>query len=71
MFNPDAVMWDGFDDAVIGMTDNGNVAYDVTKIHEILESQGMTIDEAIEFAEYNILCAHVGEFTPVHITLID
>jgi len=70
MFNPDAVLWDGLDDAVIGMTDNGNVAYDVTKIHEILMSQGMELDEAIEFAEYNILCAYVGEFTPVHITLI-
>jgi hypothetical protein len=71
MFNPDAVLWDGLDDAVIGMTENGNVVYDVTKIHVILMSQGMTLDEAIEFHEYNISCTYVGEFTPVHITLID
>jgi hypothetical protein len=70
-FNPDAVLWDDLDDAVIGMTNNGNVAYDVTKIHEIFMSQGMNLDEAIEFTEYNILGAYVGEFTPVHITLID
>ena len=71
MYNPDAVLWDDLDDAVIGMTDNGNVAYDVSKIHDIFMSQGMTLDEAIEFTEYNVLSAYVGEFTPVHITLID
>jgi hypothetical protein len=24
----------------------------------------------IEYVEYNILCAYVGEFTPIHITTI-
>jgi hypothetical protein len=71
MYNPDAIMWDGFDEAIIGMTTNGHVVYDISKIHELLMANGeMTLDEAIDYAEYNILCAHVGEFTPVHMTTL-
>jgi len=68
-YNPDAIMWDDLDEAVIGMTTNGHAVYDVNIIHEILmKTTEMTLDEAIDYTEYNILCAHVGEFTPVHIT---
>ncbi len=71
MYNPDAVMWDGFDEAIIGMTTNGHVVYDISKIHELLMANSdMTLDDAIDYAEYNILCAYVGEFTPVHMTTL-
>lgn len=76
-FNPDAVMWDGLDDAIIGLSTNGNVIYDVNKIQEILYAgwkedpkDDITMDDVIEYVEYNILCAYVGEFTPIHITTI-
>jgi hypothetical protein len=70
-YNPDAVMWDDLDEAIIGMTTNGQVVYDISKIHELLMANGdMTLDDAIDYAEYNILCAYVGEFTPVHITTL-
>jgi hypothetical protein len=76
-FNPDAVMWDGLDDAIIGLSTNGNVIYDVNKIQEILYAgwkedpkDDVTMDDVIEYVEYNILCAYVGEFTPIHITTI-
>lgn len=69
-YNPDAILWDGLDSAIIGISTNGNVVYDISKIHEILmERHDMELDEAIDYAEYNILCTHVGEFTPIHITL--
>ena len=76
-FNPDAVMWDGLDEAIIGLSTNGNVIYDVNKIQEILyvgwkedPKDDVTMDDVIEYVEYNILCAYVGEFTPIHITTI-
>lgn len=76
-FNPDAVMWDGLDEAIIGLSTNGNVIYDVNKIQEILYAgwkedpkDNVTMDDVIEYVEYNILCAYVGEFTPIHITTI-
>jgi hypothetical protein len=60
-----------FDEAIIGVAERiGNepvVAYDTTKIVEIL-SRSMTVDEAYEYFEFNILGAYVGEKTPVFIT---
>jgi hypothetical protein len=71
MYNPDAIMWDGLDEAIIGMTTNGHVVYDISKIHELLMANSdMTLDEAIDYAEYNILSTHVGEFTPIHMTTL-
>jgi hypothetical protein len=60
-----------FDEAIIGVSerigDEPVVAYDTTKIVEIL-SRSMTVDEAYEYFEFNILGAYVGEKTPVFIT---
>ena len=60
-----------FDEAIIGVSerigDEPVVAYDTTKIVEIL-SRSMTVDEAYEYFEFNILGAYVREKTPVFIT---
>ena len=60
-----------FDEAIIGVSerigDEPVVAYDTTKIVEIL-SRSMTVDEAYEYFEFNILGSYVGEKTPVFIT---
>ena len=70
-YNPDAILWDGLDDAIIGITTNGQAVYDTAKIHEVLMRESdMTLDEAIEFAEYNIFGTHVGEFTPIHVSIL-
>lgn len=85
--NPEALMCDGFDEAIIGMAQRINlgpvVAYDVEKILSILAldmevdesdlQEGETIENvkysmALEYFEYNILGAWMGEFTPVFIT---
>jgi hypothetical protein len=62
-----------FDEAIIGVSERiGDVpvvAYDTTKIVEIL-SRSMTVDEAYEFFEFNILGAYVGDRTPVFITTV-
>ena len=62
---------DEFDEAIIGvserMGDEPVVAYDTTKIVEIL-SRSMTVDEAYEYFEFNILGSYVGKKTPIFIT---
>jgi len=58
---------DGFDEAIIGVEERaGVVAYDIDKIIEIL-SRDMTEDEAIEYFDFNIIGAYVGERTPIYI----
>lgn len=72
-YNPEALVCDGFDEAILGMAERINlgpvVAYDVEKMLEIMvERDGMTHEEAQEFFDFNIIGAWMGEFTPIFIT---
>ena len=62
---------DGFDDCIIGVVTGINVeekvAYSTQKILDKLVSRGMSHTEALEFYEFNIAGAYVGEHTPVYI----
>ena len=74
-----ALVADGFDDAIIGWTDswgsadNGGVGrvirvvYSVRRCIEILVADGMAEDEALEYLEFNTIGAYVGEKTPVFV----
>ena len=59
-----------FDEAIIGVAERigmeAVVAYDTDKIIEIL-SRDMTEEEAIEYFDFNIIGAYVGERTPIYI----
>jgi hypothetical protein len=71
-WNEEALICDGFDEAIIGMAERINlgpvVAYDVNKIIEILiERDGMSYEEAIEYYNFNIVGAWMGDYTPVFI----
>ena len=71
--NPEALLCDGFDDAIIGMAERINigpiVAYSVSKIIDIMmERDGMTYEEAYEYYDYNILGTYLGDNTPIFIT---
>jgi len=72
-YNSEALVCDGFDEAILGMAERINlgpvVAYDVEKMLEIMvERDGMTYEEAQEFFDFNIIGAWMGEFTPIFIT---
>jgi hypothetical protein len=64
---------DGFDEAIIGVAERigmeAVVAYDIDKIIEIL-SRDMTEEEAIEYFDFNIIGAYVGERTPIYVNTI-
>ena len=62
---------DGLDDAIIGVWSEGRLVYSVDKVIEILMSQDMSYQEAVEFYEFNIECAYFGERTPIFIKLIN
>ena len=62
---------DGFDEAVIGIAERCGseqvIAYDAEKCLDILMAQGMEEHEAIDYFNYNVAGAHVGDRTPVFI----
>lgn len=71
--NPEALLCDGFDEAIIGIAERINlgpvVAYSVDKIIDIMvDRDGMTYEEAMEYYEYNILGSWMGDNTPIFIT---
>ena len=62
---------DGFDEAIIGVAERIGmepvVAYDINKIIEIL-ARDMPKEDAVEYFEFNILGAYMGERTPVFVS---
>ena len=65
--NPDAMLVDGFGDALAGFDTKGKAIYFVAEIIGILmERDGMSEEEALEFFDLNIEGAYVGEFTPLY-----
>lgn len=65
-----AVILTGFDDAIIGLVEEfGNgprILYSREKILQIMvERDGMTYEDAMEFYDFNILGLHAGEQNPI------
>jgi hypothetical protein len=61
---------DGLDDALLGMTDDSphRAVYSVRKILDMLiVRDGMSEPEAVEFYEFNIAGAYLGEHTPIYV----
>ena len=57
---------DGFDDAIIGVCGlTYRVVYSKVRVIETLMSEGMSEEDAIEHAEFNIFNSYVGEQTPI------
>ena len=64
-YNPEALLADGHDHAIMGYSTDGRVIYSVNMIIEGLIESGMTYEEAVEFFDFNIAGAYVGEYTPI------
>ena len=71
--SPDALLADGFDDAIVGVAERcaqpALVVYDIERCISILMTRdGMTEDAARECFDFNTLGAWVGEMTPLFLT---
>jgi hypothetical protein len=57
---------DGFDDAIIDVEESSmRLIYSVKRCIEILMSEDMTYEDAIEHFNYNVSGGYVGEKTPI------
>ena len=71
--HPDLLTLDGFDEAIIGVVERIDllvVCYDKQKILKIL-SRDMSEMQALEYYEFNILGAYMGEATPVYLDVME
>lgn len=63
---------DGFDDAIVGLdTLSLRVVYSKQQMIQILIDEDMTVEDAIEYLEYNTWNTYVGEQTPIYIDEFD
>lgn len=72
----DLLLLDGLDDAIIGTSQRINepvlAVYSWEKIINILvERDDMDFEDAVEFVDFNILGAWVGENTPIVVMPLD
>ena len=67
----ECLLADGFEDALIGITEGMNsvAVYDYDSCVHILTQQDMSYDEAVEYMDFNVTGAYVGEKTPVFVRM--
>ena len=60
---------DGYDKAILGLTDNGQLVYSKEIMVDLLLNMDseMTEEDAWEFLEYNCFNTYVGEQTPIFV----
>lgn len=63
------ITFDGLDEAIVNgfpKDESYVIVYDRGQIIDILvEEEGMSYEDADEFASFNIDCLYAGEFTPI------
>jgi hypothetical protein len=62
------LIFDGFDEAFIGVGYQFHKAvacYNEDKFIELLMSDGMTYEEAVEYFEFNVAGSYMGDRTPI------
>ena len=65
--DPQAILWDGLDEAIIGITEEGVPVYDIHQMEIIIMKQHeWEWEDAAEWVEFNILRAYMGDRTPIH-----
>lgn len=67
--NEEILLADGFDEAVVGIEPNTlRLIYSIPRMVDILvEQDGISDEDAIEYLEFNTFNAYVGEKTPIYI----
>ena len=67
---PDAIVFTNYayDSALIGVTTDGRAVYSYEKmVDDLMENEGMTYDNAVEWIDYNTIRAlpYMGEDAPI------
>lgn len=59
----------GYDKAIMGITDNGQLVYSKEKMIKILlkSCKSFSEEDAWEFLEFNTFNAYMGEQTPIYV----
>lgn len=71
-FSENALLWNDMNDAIVGMSDKGTPIYSIPKlISTCMVKYNMTEEEAVEWVDFNMLNAYIGDDTPIHMYPMD
>ncbi len=72
MLEDEAIVYPDFESALIGETTNGAAVYNYNLlVKAVMKRDSVDRMVAIEFVDFNIVNAYLGEFTPVIVYPID
>ncbi len=58
----------GLDDAIIGVEQfSMKIVYSESECIRIYQEQGMSFEEAVDFFEFNVKSAYMGDMTPIFV----
>ena len=73
LVDAEALLAEGFESALIGHTQGGNTVavydYDMC-VHVLMERDGMSCMDAVEFMEFNVVGSYAGEKTPLFVSIV-
>ena len=58
--DPDAIRFEGLDEAIVGICDRGFLVYDYDKMVSVYEGMEMSVEDAVEWIDYNIIGSGSG-----------
>lgn len=70
--NPNALLADGLDEAIIGMTDSNEPVPIYCKdkcVEAMMKNDSMSYTDALEFLEFNTFYTYVGIHTPMFVDM--
>lgn len=72
---PEVMVMDGYDDCILGVIERIGmdpiVCYDKQMVLMQLQCEGSSYEEAVEWYEYNMVGAWVGDATPCFLNTLD
>jgi len=62
----EAIKFDGLDRCLIGTDQRGYLVYSFQKIVDYFQNEGMSLDDAVEYTEFNVVGIKPDHYTVVY-----
>ena len=69
----DLPKWDGYDTCIVGIVyPSGPIIYNMELLTSVtMRKDGMTRKEAEEYIDFNMVSAHIGDYSPIYMIQVE
>jgi hypothetical protein len=61
IYGEEAIQFEGLDYAIVGTTHEGYFVYDYDRMIECFVEDGMTLEDAVEWIDFNVISINAGK----------